>query len=95
MSAALEARAHGLSVVVLDEQASPGGQIYRQVLQADARRRAVLGDDYVAGAKLAADFLQCGARYLPNAAIWQVTPQRQVHPTCSRGVPKSCKGAIC
>ena len=79
MGAALEARAHGLSVVVLDEQASPGGQIYRQVLQADARRHAVLGDDYRAGTKLAAEFLQCGARYLPNAAIWQVTPQRQVH----------------
>ncbi|EJL02125.1 pyridine nucleotide-disulfide oxidoreductase domain/BFD-like [2Fe-2S] binding domain protein [Pseudomonas fluorescens Q2-87] len=79
MGAALEARAHGMSVVVLDEQASPGGQIYRQVLEADARRRAVLGDDYTVGAKLAADFLQCGARYLPNAAIWQVTPQRQVH----------------
>lgn len=79
MGAALEARAHGLSVVVLDEQASPGGQIYRQVLQADARSHAVLGEDYSAGAKLAADFLGCGARYLPNAAIWQVTPQRQVH----------------
>ncbi|MBV4551938.1 NAD(P)/FAD-dependent oxidoreductase [Pseudomonas sp. SWRI102] len=79
MSAAVEARAHGLSVVVLDEQASPGGQIYRQVLQADARSRAVLGNDYSAGATLAADFLQCGARYLPNAAIWQVTPQREVH----------------
>ncbi|WP_207282190.1 NAD(P)/FAD-dependent oxidoreductase [Pseudomonas sp. FW300-N2F2] len=79
MSAALEARRHGLSVVVLDEQSSPGGQIYRQVLQADARRRAVLGDDYGAGATLATDFLQCGARYLPNAAIWQVTPQCQVH----------------
>ncbi|MCM2459785.1 NAD(P)/FAD-dependent oxidoreductase [Pseudomonas sp. CG7] len=79
MSAALEARAQGLSVVVLDEQASPGGQIYRQVLQADLRSRAVLGDDYVAGAKLAADFLQCGARYLPNAAIWQVTSQCEVH----------------
>ena len=79
MSAALEARAHGLSVAVLDEQASPGGQIYRQVLQADAGSRAVLGADYSAGAKLAAEFSQCGARYVPNAAIWQVTPQREVH----------------
>ncbi|WP_434671992.1 FAD-dependent oxidoreductase [Pseudomonas sp. R1-15] len=79
MSAAIEARDHGLTVVVLDEQASPGGQIYRQVLQADARSRAVLGEDYSAGAQLAADFLRCGARYLPNAAIWQVTPQREVH----------------
>ncbi|WP_434558850.1 FAD-dependent oxidoreductase [Pseudomonas sp. R1-6] len=79
MSAALEARSRGLSVVVLDEQASPGGQIYRQVLHADARSRAVLGEDYRVGAGLAAEFMQCGARYLPNAAIWQVTPQRAVH----------------
>ncbi len=79
MSAALEATGHGLSVVVLDEQASPGGQIYRNILQADARSRGVLGDDYQAGAGLVAKFLQCGARYLGNAAIWQVTPQRKVH----------------
>ncbi|MHA6180559.1 FAD-dependent oxidoreductase [Pseudomonas mohnii] len=79
MSAALEATRHGLTVVVLDEQGSPGGQIYRNVLQADPRSRVVLGDDYEAGAELTAQFLQCGARYLANAAIWQVTPQRQVH----------------
>ncbi|WP_434611099.1 FAD-dependent oxidoreductase [Pseudomonas sp. R1-7] len=79
MSAALQARSHGLSVVVLDEQASPGGQIYRQVLQTDSRSRAVLGEDYCAGAELAADFMACGARYLPNAAIWQVTREREVH----------------
>lgn len=79
MSAALEATRHGLSVVVLDEQGSPGGQIYRNVLQADARSCTVLGDDYEAGAGLAAQFFQCGARYLANAAIWQVTPKRQVH----------------
>ena len=79
MSAALEARRHGLSVVVLDEQGSPGGQIYRNIQQADARSRRVLGDDYGAGAELVTNFLQCGARYVGNAAIWQVTPQRQVH----------------
>ncbi|MFJ3371439.1 FAD-dependent oxidoreductase [Pseudomonas sp. NPDC086251] len=79
MSAALEARRHGLSVVVLDEQASPGGQIYRNIQQADAHSRRVLGDDYEAGAPLAMQFQQCGARYLANAAIWQVTPQRHVH----------------
>ena len=30
MSAAVQARQHGLTVLVLDEQPSPGGQIYRQ-----------------------------------------------------------------
>ncbi|MEX3776737.1 FAD-dependent oxidoreductase [Pseudomonas sp. MYb118] len=79
MSAALEATRHGLSVVVLDEQGSPGGQIYRNIQQADVRSRQVLGADYAAGAPLAAQFMQCGARYLPGAAVWQVTPQRQVH----------------
>lgn len=79
LSAALEASGYGLSVVVLDEQDSPGGQIYRNILQSDVRRRNVLGDDYEAGAGLVARFLQCGARYLANASIWQVTPQRQVH----------------
>lgn len=79
MSAALEATRYGLSVVVLDEQANPGGQIYRNIQQADARSREVLGDDYVAGAALVEQFLASGARYLGNAAVWQVTPQRQVH----------------
>ena len=79
MSAALEARRHGLSVVVLDEQGSPGGQRYRHIHEVDARSRRVLGDDYGAGAELVTNFLQCGARYVGNAAIWQVTPQRQVH----------------
>jgi thioredoxin reductase len=79
MSAALEATRYGLSVVVLDEQGSPGGQIYRNIQQADARSRRVLGEDYEAGAALAAQFQQCAARYLANASIWQVTPQRHVH----------------
>lgn len=79
MSAALEAKRQGLSVVVLDEQASPGGQIYRNIRQADGHSRTVLGEDYAAGAGLVDAFLQCGARYLANASIWQVTPQRFVH----------------
>lgn len=79
MSAAIEARQHGLTVAVLDEQTQPGGQIYRNIGNADARTRKVLGGDYAAGAELVAAFLACGAHYLANAAIWQVTPQRQVH----------------
>jgi len=79
MSAAVEATVRGLSVVVLDEQGSAGGQIYRNVQQADAHQRRVLGSDYEAGAQLVAEFLQCGARFLSGAAIWQVTPERQVH----------------
>jgi glycine/D-amino acid oxidase-like deaminating enzyme len=76
ISAALEASARGLAVVLLDEQASPGGQIYRNVAQSDARSREVLGADYVAGLELVEALLASDVRYQPNAAVWQVTEER-------------------
>jgi thioredoxin reductase/bacterioferritin-associated ferredoxin len=69
----------GLSVVLLDEQETVGGQIYRAIERSDAQRREILGPDYVAGATLAADFARSGARYVPNASVWQVTRERSVH----------------
>jgi NADPH-dependent 2,4-dienoyl-CoA reductase/sulfur reductase-like enzyme len=79
MSAAIEARRHGLSVLLLDEQASPGGQIYRNIASCDAPRLRVLGHDYAAGQALHEAFLNCGAQYLSGAAVWQVTTDKQVH----------------
>jgi NADPH-dependent 2,4-dienoyl-CoA reductase/sulfur reductase-like enzyme len=72
MAAALRARDLGLSVAVLDEQPSPGGQIYRAVTQGSALPAAVLGPDYHSGRELAERFAACGAHYLPGALIWQV-----------------------
>ena len=49
LAAAVEASACGLSVVVLDEQPTIGGQIYRhieRVVEAAPGRTAALGDDY-------------------------------------------------
>lgn len=79
MSAAVEARRHGLEVLVLDEQPSPGGQIYRNIRESDPQRLAILGDDYNAGRRLADEFIASGARYVPGAAVWQVGEQCQVH----------------
>ncbi len=82
MFAALEAREQGLSVVVVDEQSSPGGQIYRHVLVSDATRARVLGPDYLAGASLARHFMRSGVRYLRNASVWDVSADdggQQVH----------------
>src|SRR5206468_3607160 len=68
LGAAIAARRHGLNVVVLDEQAAPGGQIYRNV-EAVAHERharlAALGDDYAAGLEVIAAFRACGADYSP------------------------------
>lgn len=79
MAAASRAARAGLSVVVLDEQAASGGQIYRGIERSDARRRDILGPDYAAGAPLAAAFAASGARLLSGASVWQVTRERTVH----------------
>lgn len=74
LGAALQARQCGLSVRVLDEQAHPGGQIYRNVSRATAHSRYALGASYRAGASLVEQFLACGADYSPGSAVWQISP---------------------
>ena len=76
MSAAIVAREHGIDTLVLDEQAAPGGQIYRNVETVTAERpntARVLGEDYVAGAAIARAFRECGARYSPRTSVWEVS----------------------
>lgn len=79
MAAATEARRHGLSVVLLDEQETVGGQIYRSITRTDAQRREILGPDYEHGASLAEAFAASGAEHRPGSSVWQVTRERMVH----------------
>jgi NADPH-dependent 2,4-dienoyl-CoA reductase/sulfur reductase-like enzyme len=72
LSAAIEARESGLSVAVLDEQPASGGQIYRNVDASSPKLRAILGDDYVAGATLTKAFAQSGAQHIAGASVWNV-----------------------
>lgn len=73
LAAAVQARALGLDVIVIDEQPAPGGQIYRAVERAQAEgRAAALGEDYLRGVALVRDFRASGARYLPGHQAWQV-----------------------
>jgi len=78
LAAAIEARACGLSVTLLDEQAAPGGQIYRGVDAASAKSKAVLGEDYAAGAALTRAFAASGAEHVAGAAVWNVGRDLQV-----------------
>jgi NADPH-dependent 2,4-dienoyl-CoA reductase/sulfur reductase-like enzyme len=67
-------------VLLLDEQAEPGGQIYRGIERAaqHAPLLAALGDDYRHGAGLVTRFRAGGAAYRPGSVVWQVTPEREV-----------------
>ncbi len=73
LAAACEAREIGMSVVLLDEQAAIGGQIYRNIEDAPGGRLDILGKDYAAGQALAVEFSRSGTRYLGGTVVWNVT----------------------
>lgn len=75
MAAAVAARRHGLSVIAVDENAEPGGQIYRRVLSnaQRPRRYALLGPDYQAGRSLALDFTSCGAQWRAQTSVFEIS----------------------
>ena len=82
LAAATTAAEHGLNAVVFDEQAEPGGQIYRGIESVAAARNAhlaVLGPDYAAGLELVKRFRASGAEYVPQAAVWQIDAGRNVY----------------
>ena len=90
MAAAEEASAYGLRVVVLDEQAEPGGQIYRNISSNganDSTLNDILGPDYRRGATLTRQFVMAceygRIDYRPDTAVWQIDRDLTVH--TSRG----------
>ncbi len=73
LAAATLCAEHSLSTSLYDEQAWPGGQIYRGIAASPLRRPEILGDDYWRGASLLRPFANSGARYVPGASVWSVT----------------------
>jgi NADPH-dependent 2,4-dienoyl-CoA reductase/sulfur reductase-like enzyme len=78
MAGAVALAGLGLEVVLLDEQGSPGGQIYRGITLAPLSRRDLLGPDYAHGNVLAQALAASSVRYEKGAAVWQVTRDHQV-----------------
>jgi NADPH-dependent 2,4-dienoyl-CoA reductase/sulfur reductase-like enzyme len=80
MAAAATAAELGLSVIVLDEQPEPGGQIYRGIERLAATRPKhleLLGPDYAAGLELTRAFRKANVDYCDGAQVWQIEPQAQ------------------
>lgn len=70
MAAATLASELGLTTIVLDEQDTPGGQIYRAVER--AAPGSPLGADYLAGRDLVAAFRASKAEYRPATTVWHL-----------------------
>ena len=78
LAAAANCARAGLMTVLFDEQASPGGQIYRAISATPLKRDTIFGADYWLGAKLVRDFLASGAQYVPTATVWSLTREREI-----------------
>lgn len=77
MAAALAAAELGLSVVAVDEQSTPGGQIYRNVLASPMAAR--LGPDYGRGATLAAAFNAAeGISRRYGTTVWTLSAEGEI-----------------
>lgn len=73
MSAAIKACELGLSVLVIDEQPEPGGQIWRGIERvAETPRAKILGKAYIDGKSVVENFRQCGAKILPQTTLWHI-----------------------
>ena len=66
----------GLEVVLVDEQAFPGGQIYRHVTAPGAEERFAEAADYRDGTELVRRFRRSGAEYLPETTVWFLEQDR-------------------
>ena len=74
LAAATTSSELGASTLVLDENAGPGGQIYRAVTSTPVSAREILGEDYWRGAKLATAFRASSSSYARGATVWSVGP---------------------
>lgn len=73
MSAATMARRYDLDVLVVDEQPTPGGQIWRNIERVSGTpRMAVLGKAYEEGLVVVKAFRASGAAYEPGTQVWQI-----------------------
>lgn len=78
MAAAATASELGLKVALLDEQARPGGQIYRNVGIVDASVEKLLGPDYVAGRTLVERLGRTNVDVRAGALVWDIGQDRTV-----------------
>ncbi len=73
MAAARRAASGGVTVVVLDQQPLPGGQIWRNVTRnAENPIMRVLGAEYQRGVGQAKEFLASKAVYIPDAQVSRI-----------------------
>jgi len=75
MSAAMALRDCGAEVMVVDEQAASGGQVFRSVNKTVRERHSnlhLLGKDYARGEQLSRGFDTSGAEFVVSTSVWDL-----------------------
>ncbi|TPL02143.1 MULTISPECIES: (2Fe-2S)-binding protein [unclassified Mesorhizobium] len=72
LAAATLAAEAGARVVLFDENAAPGGQIYRGVTRNSRQTAGFLGTDYWAGQALAESFSRSSSDYAAKCTVWSI-----------------------
>jgi NADPH-dependent 2,4-dienoyl-CoA reductase/sulfur reductase-like enzyme len=88
VSAAIQARSHGLSVLLLDENAAPGGRIW-QALEVRGAKDA----DDAAALLILQSFRTCGAEAHWRATVWAIDPDGTVY-WSEDGATRSARGGF-
>ncbi len=78
LAAATVASAEGISCAVLDEQATPGGQIYRAIESIPEQRGKQLGSEYLRGKTIASEFRASDAEFYAETKVWSLNSEREV-----------------
>ena len=78
MAAAAMAAGQAASVLLIDEQTTPGGQIYRALSRQNLRDKAILGPEYYAGQQLLSELEASDVEYCPGTTVWQVSEAREI-----------------
>jgi len=73
MAAAQLVAGKGAKTLILDEQSSPGGQIFRAIEANQHRERPELGEAYSDGLSLTQAFRNSDVQYVANASVWQLS----------------------
>ena len=78
LAAAATAAEAGLSTLLLDENAGPGGQVWRAITSTPVTERDRLGADYWAGADLVQAVRSSGAEIIQRATVWSLDRNLEV-----------------
>ena len=78
LAAAATTAGAGLSTLLLDENAGPGGQVWRAIESTPVTERDRLGVDYWAGADLVQAVRSSGAEIIQRATVWSLDRNLEV-----------------